>query len=108
VDSAPLAARHPGTPGPLQYTGGHDICAWFRGYGPSEADCHTRRQADRWNHRDSAVAGDAEVSRLSGAQVQWMDSEVRQQEVSVDFTALVYPRTVYTDLNDLRLLAEWH
>jgi len=30
----------------------------------------------------------AEVSRLSGVQVQWMDSEVRQQEVSVEFTDL--------------------
>jgi hypothetical protein len=30
----------------------------------------------------------AEVSRLSGAQIQWMDSAVRQQEVSVEFTAL--------------------
>jgi hypothetical protein len=30
----------------------------------------------------------AEVSRLSGVQVQWMDSAVRQQEVSVEFTAL--------------------
>lgn len=45
-----------------------------------------------------------EISRLSGVQVRWLDAEVREQAVSVEFTALSLPEAIRRILSTTNFL----